>query len=271
MANKCCLKFCADAAQRLARLQTNSSEVGGYRQACKRSVQSDRVCSLEQPPRGDPDLVALTECSGQAALAAACSLGLNLLEEALQVGGLVVEELNLFCALFGLNLATRGIARLNGLNLALQLDYFVGLLFLLGFELGDSLLEVSLAVLSLQLLAHGEGHRALIESLVGSDGHHDLVTDTEKQKAALGQVESHLTDDLVEALGEELLTHWANAALSGLTLHELLVQHFSESGDINSAGGLVAHILDPVLACKQRLVIVKFKSHFACGKRYTKK
>ena len=54
-----------------------------------------------------------------------CSLLLNLLEEALQVRRLVVEELNLFLTLLAFNLATAGIARLNRLNLALELDDFV--------------------------------------------------------------------------------------------------------------------------------------------------
>ena len=77
---------------------------------------------------------------------------------------LVVEELNLFLALLRFNLAFGGIARLDSLDLALQLNYFVGLFFLFGLELSDALLEVSLTVLSLELLAHGEGHRTTIYS-----------------------------------------------------------------------------------------------------------
>ena len=72
--------------------------------------------------------------------------------------GLVIEELNLFLAFLGLNLAARSIARLDSLNLALQLNHFVRLLLLLSFKLCDALLEVGLAVLSLELLAHGEGN-----------------------------------------------------------------------------------------------------------------
>lgn len=53
------------------------------------------------------------------------SLLLNLLEEALQVRRLVVEELNLFLTLLAFNLTAAGITRLNGLNLALELNDFV--------------------------------------------------------------------------------------------------------------------------------------------------
>ena len=87
------------------------------------------------------------------------SLVLKLLEEALQMVGLIVEELDLLLTLLSLNLAARSIARLDSLNLALQLNHFVRLLLLLSFKLCDALLKVGLAVLSLELLAHGEGNR----------------------------------------------------------------------------------------------------------------
>ena len=87
----------------------------------------------------------------------------------------------------------------------------------------------------------------LVKGLIGSDGHLNLVTDSEEEKSTLWQIQSDLTNDLVEALGEELLTNGANATLSGLALHELLVEHFSESSHIDSRSWLVAHILDPLL------------------------
>ena len=53
------------------------------------------------------------------------SLGLDLLEEALEVTGLVVEEGDLLLALLGFDVATSLVPRVDRLNLALQLNYFV--------------------------------------------------------------------------------------------------------------------------------------------------
>ena len=86
------------------------------------------------------------------------SLLLDLLQESLQVRRLVVEELNLFLTLLAFDFTTRCVARLDGFNLALELDDFVRLLLLFGFELVDALFKVGLAVLGLELLSHGESH-----------------------------------------------------------------------------------------------------------------
>ena len=103
-------------------------------------------------------------------------------------------------------------------------------------------------MLCLQLLAHGEGHRGLVEGLVSGDRHLNLVSDSQQEQAALGLAQRHLSDDLVEALTKELLAHGADSGLAGLALHNLLVQVLTQTSHVNTRGLLVANILDEVLA-----------------------
>lgn len=161
---------------------------------------------------------------------------------------LVLEELELLDALLLLNLLPLAVALLDGLDLGLELDYLILELGLLGLEFFDLALEVGLAVLSLQLLPHGESDRALVQGLVSGDGHLDLIADSQEEEAALGLVQGHLSNDLVEALREELLAHRADATLAGLTLHKLLIELLTEACDINTGRLLVGHVGDVMLS-----------------------
>jgi hypothetical protein len=76
------------------------------------------------------------------------------------MGFLVLEELKFLLALLVLDLFTLAVALLNGLDLCLQFNDLVLLLGLAGLEVSDTLLKVGLAVLGLELLAHGESHGA---------------------------------------------------------------------------------------------------------------
>lgn len=79
-------------------------------------------------------------------------------KELLEVRLLVLEELNLLLALLGFDFLALDVALVNGVDFGLQFNNFVILFRAFGLELGNALLEVRLSVLSLQLLAHGEGH-----------------------------------------------------------------------------------------------------------------
>ena len=84
----------------------------------------------------------------------------------------------------------------------------------------------------------------LIESLVGGNCHFDFITNSEEKESTFWLVKSYLTDNFVKALGEKLLSDWADSTLTSLALHELLIEHLSKTGNINSRCWLMAHILD---------------------------
>jgi len=161
---------------------------------------------------------------------------------------LVLQEVKLLGAFLLLDLLSLTVSLFDGLDLGLQLDDLVLELGLLRFELLDLALQVGFSVLRLQLLAHGESNRGLIEGLVGGNGHLDLVAHSQQQEAALGLVEGHLADDLIKALREELFADRADAGLASLTLHEFLIEKLSQTRHIHTSGLLMRNILNVVLA-----------------------
>ena len=164
------------------------------------------------------------------------------------------EELNLLFALSQGDNELLLVAGLVRLDPCFELDDGVLLALFLLQEFFSFLLKVFHAVLSLELFAHGESYRARIQSRVGGIRLLDVVTDTEEQKTALRLVKSDLADNLVKALTEEFLTHRAETSLTCLSLKELLIEHLSKTGDIDSGSRLMADLLAEMLAYEIQII-----------------
>eukprot|EP00353_Schmidingerella_taraikaensis_P004336 CAMPEP_0185585990 /NCGR_PEP_ID=MMETSP0434-20130131/41973_1 /TAXON_ID=626734 ORGANISM="Favella taraikaensis, Strain Fe Narragansett Bay" /NCGR_SAMPLE_ID=MMETSP0434 /ASSEMBLY_ACC=CAM_ASM_000379 /LENGTH=172 /DNA_ID=CAMNT_0028206753 /DNA_START=238 /DNA_END=756 /DNA_ORIENTATION=- len=158
------------------------------------------------------------------------------------------QKLNFLLALHILGRLPLLAANFVRLNALLELNHAILIAHSVIHKLLDFLFEVRLAMLSLKLLAHGEGDGALIQRLVGRVRKLHLVAHPEEKQAALGLVERDLSDDLVEALHEEFDAHWAQARLTCLPLDQLLVEHLAQTGHVDARGGRVAHILHEVHA-----------------------
>ena len=182
---------------------------------------------------------------------------------------LVFEELDFSLSFLDLDLAALFVALFDSFDLAFEFDDLVFELRLLGIEFIYSLLKISLSVFGLELLAHGECHRALIKRLVSSNCHLNFVTDSQQQQSSLGLTQSHLPNDLVKALREELFAHRTDSGLPCLPLHQFLVKHLSEPRDIHARRRLMTHVLYVVLALAKGQYLnqnLPFSTHSLGGK-----
>jgi len=161
---------------------------------------------------------------------------------------LVFQELYFLLSLLSLNFLALSVTLVDSFNLRFQFAHFVFELGLLVLELLDCLLQVGLSVLGLQLFSHGESDRRLIQGLVSSNRHLDLVSHSKKKKSSLWLAESYLSNDFIEALREKLLSDRTDATFSGLPFHELLIEHLSKPSNINSRSWLMADVLNVVLS-----------------------
>ena len=176
------------------------------------------------------------------------SLFFNLLQKAFQVVHLEFKELLLLSSLFNVDGPLLLMPDLESLDARLKSNDLVFLSSPLVLQFDDLLLESLFAMLSKQLLSHGERHCALIKSLVGRVGLLDVIADAQEKKTTHWFVKSHLTDNLVKALLEQFLADRAEASLTGLPLKQLLVEHLTEARNIDTTGRLVADLLAEVLA-----------------------
>ena len=144
------------------------------------------------------------------------------------------KELRLIRSLLLVNLLIVRVSLSNSFNLLVQFDDFITLFFVPGLQGFNLLFNVSLSVLSLQLLLHCKSDRALVQSLVCCNSHLNLISNSKEKKSTLWQIQSNLTNDFIETLSKELLSNWADSTLTSLSLHEFLVKHLSKSCYIDS-------------------------------------
>ena len=80
--------------------------------------------------------------------------------------------------------------------------------------------------------------------MISSNGHYNLITYSEKKKASFRLTKSNLSDDFIEALREEFLSYRTNSTLSGLSFHQFLIEHLSQTGYVYSWGWLMTNVLN---------------------------
>ena len=146
---------------------------------------------------------------------------------------------------FLLTLASLSILSDNFLDLIVQLLDVVVVVTAGGLKISNALLHLVLALLSHKGLAHSVSDRALVKSLISLDGHLDFVTDTHEEEASLSAVDGDLTDQFIEALGEELLTVWADSGLSGLTALDSSIELILKIDNVDLSGGLGRDVTHP--------------------------
>ena len=162
----------------------------------------------------------------------------NVLEVALVLQVEIVEVLDLVAVGLLLPLGELGVLAVDLLDLLLQV--FDVLLVLLDgrLEVGDVLSHFVFALLRHERLSHAVSDRALVEGLVGLDRHLDLISHAHKEEAALGGVDSDLSDQLVEALGEEFFAEGADAGLSSLGALERSIKFVLQVDHVDLSGWL---------------------------------
>jgi hypothetical protein len=55
------------------------------------------------------------------------------------------------------------------------------------------------------------------------NGHFDFISDSDKKESSFGAIDGDLSDQLIEALGVEFFSDWADTSVSGLSALEFVV------------------------------------------------
>ena len=162
----------------------------------------------------------------------------DVLEVALVLQVEIVEVLDLVAVGLLLPLGELGVLAVDLLDLLLQVFNVLFVLLDGRLEVGDVLSHFVFALLRHERLSHAVSDRALVEGLVGLDRHLDLISHTDEEEAALGSIDSDLSDQLVEALGEEFFAEGADASLSSLGALERSIEFVLQVDHVDLSGWL---------------------------------
>ena len=124
---------------------------------------------------------------------------------------LVLQKIDLIVSLFILHLLSFLVPLLNRIDLALQLNHLIVQLILSTIQIINSLFQISFSLLSLKLFPHAKCDSRLVQSLIRGNGHLNLIPHSEQQQSSLRQVDSHLSNDLIKALREQLFSDRTNS------------------------------------------------------------
>jgi len=144
-------------------------------------------------------------------------------------------------------------------SLVFSVELLTGILIL-----SDGCLHLVLAALGHEGLAHTIGNRGLVKSLVGLNGHTNLIADTHEEESALSTVDGDLANKLIEALSKKFFTSRVNSGLTSLAALKFLVKLILEVHNVDLVGRSGRDVTHPeltilsVLAGRQDRVEVIF-------------
>ena len=119
------------------------------------------------------------------------------------------------------------------------------MLFAGRFKVRDVLAHFVLALLGHECFTHTISDGALVKSLIGLDGHFDLITDTDEEETSLSTVDGDLSDKFIEALSEKLLTEGANTSFTRLCSLDGSIELILQIDNVHLGGRLRRDVTHP--------------------------
>ena len=111
----------------------------------------------------------------------------------------------------------------------------------------DFVMHISFGLVRDESFLQAVGNRTVVELLQGALEHAGLVPDSDQLVASLDAVERDLSNDLIEALREELLANRADAVGSSAQVVQLFVQPLFEIQNVGARRGRCRDVTHPEL------------------------